>query len=140
MRNMQVNRNELVGQQSSTSQKRFFCLDHQAMEVDQHKIQGDVTGQLSWKDQLKASDEVPCNEDCSDQYSVMMTQITEIEKSLDAVKHKLRAASVKCHMLNVDVVTMFNPETVDTLNKIVEDCEACTKTMNDMVTEDIQVT
>ncbi|XP_032222010.1 uncharacterized protein LOC5520931 isoform X3 [Nematostella vectensis] len=109
MRNMQVNRNELVGQQSSTSQKRFFCLDHQAMEVDQHKIQGDVTGQLSWKDQLKASDEVPCNE-------------------------------VKCHMLNVDVVTMFNPETVDTLNKIVEDCEACTKTMNDMVTEDIQVT
>lgn len=32
-------------------------------------------------------------------------------------------------MLNVDVVTMFNPETVETLNGTVEDCEACMKKM-----------
>jgi len=35
--------------------------------------------------------------------------------------------SVRSHMLNVDVATMFDPEREETLRKSVEDCDKCAK-------------
>lgn len=45
-------------------------------------------------------------------------------------------STVRCHMLNVDVVTMFSPEMVDTLNNTVEQCEKCIKAMETLSSED----
>lgn len=45
-------------------------------------------------------------------------------------------STVRCHLLNVDVVAMFSPEMVDTLNKTVEQCQNCIKTMEALPTED----
>ena len=44
-------------------------------------------------------------------------------------------STVRCHILNVDMVTMFNPEVVDTLNRMVEDCGACMDRMASQVRE-----
>lgn len=35
-------------------------------------------------------------------------------------------------MLNVDVVTMFNPEMMDMLNQTVEQCKNCIKRMESL--------
>ena len=45
-------------------------------------------------------------------------------------------STVRCHLLNVDVVTMFSPEMVDTLNNTVERCEKCMKAMETLSSED----
>ena len=38
-------------------------------------------------------------------------------------------------MLNVDVVTMFNPEMMDMLNQTVEQCENCIKGMESFISK-----
>lgn len=38
-------------------------------------------------------------------------------------------STVRCHLLNVDVVTMFSPEMLDILNITKEQCEDCIKAM-----------
>ena len=43
--------------------------------------------------------------------------------------------SVRSHMLNVDVATMFNPETEEILRKSVEDCEKCTTKVTALTTK-----
>lgn len=45
-------------------------------------------------------------------------------------------STVRCHMLNVDVVTMFNPEMMDMLNQTVEQCENCIKGMESLSPND----
>lgn len=39
-------------------------------------------------------------------------------------------------MLNVDVVTMFNPEMMDMLNQTVEQCENCIKRLESLSPND----
>lgn len=73
---------------------------------------------------------------CPDTYENMITRMGEIEKTLAAIKDTVTTASVRCHLLNVDVVTMFSPEMVDTLSNTVEQCENCIKTMETSPPED----
>jgi len=73
---------------------------------------------------------------CPDTYENMITRMGEIEKTLSLIKDTVTTASVRCHLLNVDVVTMFSPEMVDTLNNTVEQCENCIKTMETSSPED----
>ncbi|KAJ7375194.1 hypothetical protein OS493_001937 [Desmophyllum pertusum] len=76
------------------------------------------------------------NSVCPDTYENMITRMGDIEKTLTAIKDTVTTASVHCHLLNVDVVTMFSPEMVDTLNKTVEQCGNCIKTMETLSAED----
>ncbi|XP_078358259.1 uncharacterized protein LOC144643018 isoform X2 [Oculina patagonica] len=73
---------------------------------------------------------------CPDTYENMITRMGEIEKTLASIKDTVTSASVCCHLLNVDVVTMFSPEMVDTLNETVEQCKKCIKTMESLTPED----
>ncbi|XP_020616691.1 uncharacterized protein LOC110054711 isoform X2 [Orbicella faveolata] len=73
---------------------------------------------------------------CPDTYENMTTRMGEIEKTLASIKDTVTTASVRCHLLNVDVVTMFSPEMVDTLSNAVEQCESCIKTMETSSPED----
>jgi len=75
------------------------------------------------------------NTGCPDTYENMIIRMGGIEKTLTAIKETVTKASVRCHLLNVDVVTMFSPEMVDTLNKTVEECENCIKRMENLPTE-----
>lgn len=59
----------------------------------------------------------------------MMSRMGEIEKTLTTIQEKVTKSSVRCHLLNIDVVTMFSPEMVDQLNNTVEQCEKCLKAM-----------
>ena len=34
---------------------------------------------------------------------------------------------VRSHLMNVDLLTMFNPHVVDSLNRMKADCESCAK-------------
>ena len=45
-------------------------------------------------------------------------------------------STVHCHLLNVDVVTMFSPEMLDILNITKEQCEDCIKAMKTLSAED----
>lgn len=45
-------------------------------------------------------------------------------------------STVRCHLLNVDVVTMFSPEMLDILNITKEQCEDCIKAMKTLSAED----
>ncbi|CAH3046777.1 unnamed protein product [Porites evermanni] len=73
---------------------------------------------------------------CPDTYENMITRMEDIEKTLAATKETATKASVRCHMLNVDVVTMFNPEMMDMLNQTVEQCENCIKRMESLSPND----
>lgn len=66
----------------------------------------------------------------------MMTRMTEIEKTLTAIKETVKTSSVKCYLLNIDVITMFSPEMVDELSNAVEQCEKCIKAMETLSYED----
>lgn len=66
----------------------------------------------------------------------MISRMGEIEKTLATVKETVSTASVRCHLLNVDVVTMFSPEMLDTLNKTKEQCDDCIKAMETLSAED----
>lgn len=66
----------------------------------------------------------------------MISRMGEIEKTLATVKETLSTASVRCHLLNVDVVTMFSPEMLDILNITKEQCEDCIKAMKTLSAED----
>jgi len=66
----------------------------------------------------------------------MMTRMTEIEKTLTGIKETVKTSSVKCYLLNIDVITMFSPEMVDELSNAVEQCEKCIKAMETLSYED----
>lgn len=46
---------------------------------------------------------------------------------------------MRSHLLNVDIVTQFNPYQADELHKIVMDCENCIKRMKEREAKMIQL-
>ena len=46
---------------------------------------------------------------------------------------------VRCHTLNLDVATMFSPETVETLEQYKEECEKCLGRMSETLNESMDV-
>lgn len=92
----------------------------------------------SWQISLNNEDHTQKNDNsgCPDTYENMMTRMTEIEKTLTAIKETVKTSSVKCYLLNIDVITMFRPEMVDELSNAVEQCEKCIKAMETLSYED----
>lgn len=99
---------------------------------------GSPPGKASWHMSTNSEEQnqTSVNGGCPDTYENMIARMGEIEKTLTAIKETVTKASVRCHMLNVDVVTMFSPEMVDTLNNTVEQCEKCIKAMETLSSED----
>ena len=55
---------------------------------------------------------------------------------VDEVRSFAFYSTVKCYLLNIDVITMFSPEMVDELSNAVEQCEKCIKAMETLSYED----
>lgn len=56
-----------------------------------------------------------------------MGRLEELNKMLNEVKQRLNQVSVRSLLLNVDVVTQFDPHMVEGLRQLVQDCETCTE-------------
>ncbi|XP_070540928.1 uncharacterized protein [Ptychodera flava] len=48
-----------------------------------------------------------------------------LQKELAEMREKMTKASVKCHLLHVDLATQFNPFLVDTIRSTEEQCQKC---------------
>ncbi|XP_068746953.1 uncharacterized protein [Montipora capricornis] len=111
---------EDILRQDQTQSEEKTCVDTQASS----------SIGSSWQVSLN-SEERQTNDHsgCPDTYENMMSRMGEIEKTLTTIQEKVTKSSVRCHLLNIDVVTMFSPEMVDQLNNTVEQCEKCLKAM-----------
>lgn len=58
-----------------------------------------------------------------------LTKIEEMSRMLNEIQQTLNQASMRSHLLNIDVVTQFNPYHVDMLKKNIEDCHGCIERM-----------
>ena len=72
-----------------------------------------------------------------------LNELQELKETLTALQSKLNKISCKCnqinaycmlifhtvraHLVNIDLVTQFNPHTVETLNNIISECKKCTE-------------
>jgi hypothetical protein len=58
-------------------------------------------------------------------YEEEMAKLDDINRQLNEIKESLLETTIRSHLLNIDLVTQFNPDTVEALNKTVEECKAC---------------
>lgn len=122
--------------------KQMFCNDEEFCTTGKvHKhANGSPQTKTQWNNTTFDNDDPDhtseSNTVCPDTYENMISRMGEIEKTLATVKETVSTASVRCHLLNVDVVTMFSPEMLDTLNKTKEQCDDCIKAMETLSAED----
>lgn len=121
--------------------KQMFCNDEEFCTTEKaHKdANGSPQTKAQWNEITFSSDDqgqTGDSETYPDTYENMISRMGEIEKTLATVKETLSTASVRCHLLNVDVVTMFSPEMLDILNITKEQCEDCIKAMKTLSAED----
>ncbi|XP_003383887.1 PREDICTED: uncharacterized protein LOC100631981 [Amphimedon queenslandica] len=60
-----------------------------------------------------------------------ITRIEEIGRMLKSTQQRLNEASMKAHLLNVDVVTLFDPIKSDQMRTRVEECRQCVERMKE---------
>lgn len=72
-----------------------------------------------------------------------LNELQELKETLTELQDKLNKIScrhsvsdaycmlifhiVRAHLLNIDLVTQFNPHTMETINNVISDCKKCTK-------------
>ncbi|KAK6185800.1 hypothetical protein SNE40_007950 [Patella caerulea] len=56
-----------------------------------------------------------------------ISQIEDINKQLNELKTSLCKSIVKCHLLEVDLASQFNPHMIQTLRQTEKDCSHCSK-------------
>ena len=77
-------------------------------------------------------------------HDMELNELQELKETLTELQNKLNKISCKCnditntycmlifhavraHLLNIDLVTQFNPHTVETLNNTISECKKCTE-------------
>ena len=74
-----------------------------------------------------------------------LNELQELKETLTELQNKLNKIScvyidnhciclhtnisfpVRAHLLNIDLVTQFNPHTMETLNNVINECKKCTE-------------
>lgn len=69
-------------------------------------------------------------------YAAQNALMDETQKNLSQVKETLTQTSVRYHVSSLSLATLFNPETVQILNKCVESCQSYTKKMEATMYDD----
>ena len=78
-------------------------------------------------------------------HDMELNELQELKETLNELQDKLNKISckhgiqlpvhvygntfhtVRAHLLNIDLVTQFNPHTMETLNNIISECKKCTE-------------
>lgn len=60
-------------------------------------------------------------------HDVELNELQELKETLTELQDRLNKISLRAHLLNIDLVTQYNPHTMETLNKTISECKKCSE-------------
>ncbi|KAL5016924.1 hypothetical protein ScPMuIL_006513 [Solemya velum] len=115
----------IAGTELTTASSRFCFLQTDKKDMSSPK---DFLDNRSTSPQEEKASHISSVANYSHQSVV--SQLDEMNKSLDDLREKLVKNSIRCHLLEVDLASQFSPVMVDTLRNVKRDCNNCTAKAN----------